>query len=105
MPTGKLGLDELLSGEGKGGKLRDILSGAIGKQPKGEGSELSIEQIIGGGGAEPEAAPPAEGQIPPDTAAEQPSPETPQPEQQPAAEAEQPAQDKSTLGKLFKLLQ
>ncbi len=105
LPTGKLGLDELLSGEGKGGKLRDILSGAIGKQPKDEGRELSIEQIIGGGSAEPEAAPPAEGQVPPDAAAEQPSPETPQPEQQPAAEAEQPAQDKSTLGKLFKLLQ
>ncbi len=105
LPTGKLGLDELLSGDGKGGKLRDILSGAIGKQPKDEGSELSIEQIIGGGGTEPEAAPPVDGQAPPDTAAEQPAPETPQPEQQPAAEAEQPAQDSGTLGKLFKLLQ
>ncbi|WP_077963451.1 AsmA family protein [Ensifer adhaerens] len=104
LPTGKLGLDELLSGEGKGGKIRDILGGAIGKQPKDEGSELSIEQIIGGG-TEPDAAPPVDGQVPPDTAVEQPAPETPQPDQQPAAEAEQPAQETGTLGKLFKLLQ
>ncbi|MGE6781630.1 AsmA family protein [Ensifer adhaerens] len=105
LPTGKLGLDEFLSGEGKGGRIRDLLGGAIGKQPKGEGSELSIEQIIGSTGTEPDAAPPADGQVSPDMAAEQPAPETPQPNEQPAEGTAQPAQEPGTLGKLFQLLQ
>lgn len=36
LPTGKLKLDELLSGGGKAGTIRDIIGGAIGEPPKEE---------------------------------------------------------------------
>ncbi|WP_429809692.1 AsmA family protein [Ensifer sp. B1-9] len=108
LPTEKLKLDELLSGGGKAGSIRDIIGGAIGKPPKDGGDQLSIEEIIGGNateGSETPPAPPAEEQaVTPDVAAEQPAPVVQQPDQQPAAEAEQPAEESGTLGKLFNQL-
>ncbi|WP_425987149.1 AsmA family protein [Ensifer sp. R-19] len=108
LPTGKLKLDELLSGEGKAGSIRDIIGGAIGKPAKDGGDQLSIEEIIGGKateGSETPPAPPAEEQpVTPDVATEQPAPEGQQPDQQPAAETEQPAEESGTLGKLFNQL-
>ncbi|WDZ79720.1 AsmA family protein (plasmid) [Ensifer adhaerens] len=108
LPTGKLKLDELLSGGGKAGTIRDIIGGAIGEPPKEGGDQLSIEEIIGGNateGSETPPAPPAEEQVvTPDVTTEQPAPEGPQPGQQPAAEAEQPAEESGTLGKLFNQL-
>lgn len=108
LPTEKLKLDELLSGGGKAGSIRDIIGGAIGKSPKDGGDHLSIEEIIGGNateGSETPPAPPAEEQaVTPDVAAEQPAPAVQQPDQQPDAEAEQPAEESGTLGKLFNQL-
>ncbi|WVT76782.1 AsmA family protein (plasmid) [Sinorhizobium chiapasense] len=107
LPTEKLKLDELLSGGGKAGSIRDIIGGAIGKPAKEGEDQLSIEEIIGGKateGSETPPAPPAEEQAAtPDIAAEQPVPEVQQPDQQPA-EAEQPAEESGTLGKLFNQL-
>ncbi len=108
LPTGKLKLDELLSGEGKAGSIRDIIGGAIGKPAKDGGDQLSIEEIIGGkateGGETPPAPPAEEQAVTPDVAAEQPAPERQQPDQQPAAGTEQPAEESGTLGKLFNQL-
>jgi AsmA protein len=108
LPTEKLKLDELLSGGGKAGSIRDIIGGAIGKSPKDGGDQLSIEEIIGGkateGGETPPAPPAEEQAVTPDVAAEQPAPAVQQPDQQPAAEAEQPAEESGTLGKLFNQL-
>lgn len=108
LPTGKMKLDELLSGEGKAGSIRDIIGGAIGKPAKNGGDQLSIEEIIGGKateGSETPPAPPAEEQaVTPDVAAEQPAPEGQQPDQQPAAGTDEPAEESGTLGKLFNQL-
>ncbi|MBK5569214.1 AsmA family protein [Ensifer sp. SSB1] len=108
LPTGKLKLDELLSGGGKAGTIRDIIGGAIGKPQKEGGDQLSIEEIIGGKaaeGSETPPAPPAEEQaVTPEVPAEQPAPEAQQLDQQPAAETEQPQEEGGTLGKLFNQL-
>ncbi|OCP06532.1 MULTISPECIES: AsmA family protein [unclassified Ensifer] len=108
LPADKLRLDELLSGEGKKGAIRDIISGAIGKPPKDQDNELSIEEIIGGGAPESGEAPPtsaAGGEATPDVATEQPAPEVVQPSQQQQPQAEPSKQEGGTLGKLFEFLQ
>ncbi|MEI2298460.1 hypothetical protein [Ensifer sp. MJa1] len=109
LPTGKLRLDDLLSGEGKAGTIRDIIGGAIGKPQQGEDNAPSIEDIIGGGGTENEAvppAPPADAQsATPDAAGEPPSAEGERATQQPEPDAQPPAQEEGTLGRLFNLLQ
>lgn len=89
LPTDKLRLDDLLSGSGKAGAIRDIIGGAIGKRQKGGEEALSIEQIIGG------EAPSA------DATAEPPAPET---GEQPPPESDQPEQENGTFGKLFNRL-
>lgn len=108
LPTGKLHLDELLSGQGKAGAIRDIIGGAISKPRQGEGDELSIEQIIGGDGAqtgEAPGSPPSGAEVAaPDGAGDPPSAESGEVSEQPAPEAQQPAQDEGTLGKLFNQL-
>lgn len=104
LPTDKLRLDDLLSSRAKGGSIRDIIGGAIGK-PKDQENELSIEEVIGGAAPESGEATPAapadEQAAAPDVTAEQPAPEAEQPEPQPAPEAEQPQQESGALGKLF----
>ncbi|HEV7308032.1 AsmA family protein [Ensifer sp.] len=102
LPTDKLKLDELLSKGGKSGALRDIIGGALGKPPKADDGAVSIEQIIGGKGAEAGEAPPpqpADEQTSPDTATEQQPPEAAEQDQQP--QADQPKEEGGALGKLF----
>ncbi|MCZ4089252.1 AsmA family protein [Sinorhizobium psoraleae] len=89
LPTDKLRIDDLLSGGGTGGSVRDIVGGAIDKTLKGEGNQLSIEEIIGGSMPESGEAPPipqvAEEPGTPTVAAEQSAPVAGQPDQETGA--------------------